>query len=150
MIPVFVGYELESTLNEMIRQIGEMEPTPVGAMFGFKLHSCDAERGEYVFECSSQPWMRNTAGFLHGGMSAAILDQAMSFIARARKPEKSRTSTVELQVYHHRPITTEEKLTVKINEISRTQSFIHFRGEIYCLNKLCLSGNGMFFNKKDS
>ena len=142
--------DLELSLREMIYQIGQMEPAPVGAMFQFDLCSCDSELGEYTFYCATAPWMRNTAGFLHGGIGATILDQAMSFVARACKPEGSRTSTVELQVYHHRPIIPEEKLFVKICQISRTQSFLNFRGEIYCRDMLCLSGTGMFYNKKES
>lgn len=137
----------EEKIRELIHQIGDMDPAPIGAMFGFELQRYYCDNDEAFFRCGTLPWMRNTAGMLHGGISTAVLDQAMSFVARALKADDQQTMTIQLQVSHHRPIIPEKKLDVIVRKTSISRSFIHFYGEIWQNEKLSLSGTGIFYLK---
>ena len=142
--------DIGSVLRQMLRDIRDMDPEPIGAMFRFELEMCDPKEGAYVFRCRTLPWMTNTAGVLHGGMGAAIMDQAMSFVARAVKPAQAATMTVQLQVEHHRPIDPGEKLRVFVNTVSMGHTLMNFRCEVFReehMDRPCLSGSGIFYNK---
>lgn len=67
-------HSMEQLLRLRIAQLHEAAPDSIGDLFQFELLSCDNETGKYRFRCRTQPWMRNPAGTLHGGMSAAIAD----------------------------------------------------------------------------
>lgn len=114
----------------------------------FCLLSCDCE--EIVMTCETLPWMRNVSGTLHGGLSAAILDQAMSFVAHSLKPGEGTAPAVQLSVNYHRPLQPGESVLVKVRVVSITRSLMHLTAEAFQASnqeKICLSGSGMYFFK---
>ncbi len=144
----------DSSLEEIVRnrleEIHTAAPESIGALMNFRLLSCDTRAGEYTMRCATLPWMRNIPGTLHGGMCATILDQAMGFIAYCVKPGEGIAPTVQLQVSYHRSLIPGEDVLVKVNVKSVTRSLMHLSAEAYSVNtpeKLCLSGNAVFFFK---
>ena len=130
--------------------IDRTDPALIGGMFSLSLEHYDAGAGEFRFFARTAPWMANSAGALHGGMGAALADQAMSYIARAVKPEGAVTATLQLQTDYHRPLGLEEELLVRVYAVNIGHSVMHFRCEISALgapDKLCLSAKGIFHNK---
>lgn len=144
---MFSEKNMETAIGELLRALNETEPAPIGAMFAFELLHCDPEADEVLFRCKTLPWMCNTVGVLHGGMGAAVLDQAMSYVARAVKPDHQQTATIQLQVYYHHPIIPGEELQVIVRKTSRSRSLMHFSSEVIAGGKLCLSGTAMFYLK---
>ena len=92
--------------------------------------------------------MRNSAGTLHGGLCATILDQAMGFVAHCLKPGEGAAPTVQLAVDYHRPLHPGENVIVKVHVVSVTRSLMNLTVEAVQESnpdKICLSGSGIFF-----
>ena len=141
---------LEEKLRDRLKEIRERTPDSIGAMMEYELLRCDSDRGEVVFRCKTLPWMRNIPGTLHGGMCATILDQAMGFVAYCAKSGEGTAPTVQLTVNYHRPIIPGDYILVNVHVLSASKSLMHLRSEAYREEnpeKICLSGNSVFFNK---
>ncbi len=141
---------LEAVVRDRLEEIHTTAPGSIGDLMDFRLLSCDTEAGEYTMQCRTLPWMRNIPGTLHGGLCATILDQAMGFIAYCVKPGEGIAPTVQLQVSYHRSLIPGEEVLVKVKVKSVTRSLMHLSGEVFAVKtpeKLCLSGNSVFFFK---
>ena len=141
---------LEEKLRNRLTEIRERTPDSIGAMMEYELLQCDGERGEVTFRCRTLPWMRNIPGTLHGGMCATILDQAMGFVAYCAKSGEGTAPTVQLTVNYHRPIIPGDYILVNVQILSASKSLMHLRSKAYREEnpeKICLSGNSVFFNK---
>lgn len=148
---VNVGNE-QSNLSERIRrriaQINACESESIAGMLRFRFVSC--ESGDITMTCQTMPWMRNPAGTLHGGMGAAILDQAMGFVAYSLREEQGIAPTVHLAVDYHRPLCPREPVTIKVHVVSVTRHFFSLTAEasqMPCSEKICLSGSGTYYYK---
>ena len=116
----------------------------------FELVFCDPKAGEYIFRCKTMPWMRNSAGTLHGGICATVLDQAMGFVAYCVMPGEGIAPTIQMQVSYHRALIPGEEIVVKVWTVSVTKSLMSFRAEAFQTStpeKLCLSGSATYFYK---
>ena len=67
------------------------------------------------------------AGFLHGGIIALLLDEAMGKLNRF---SDVRAVTAELTIEYLKPIRVEEEITVEANEVERDGRNLFHRGEI--------------------
>lgn len=144
----------ENDLGERVRQriaeISESVPGSIGDMMHFQLLSYDPEKEDFVMSCHTEPWMRNFAGTLHGGLCATILDQAMGFVSYCLKPGEGAAPTVQLEVDYHRPLHPGEDVIVKVHIVSATRSLMNLTVEAVQESnpdKICLSGSGIYFYK---
>ena len=141
---------LEEVVRRRIAQISEAVPGSIGDMMHFELISCDGEKGDFTMTCRTEPWMRNFAGTLHGGMCATILDQAMGFVSYCMKPGEGTAPTVQIEVDYHRPLMPGEDVIVKVHVVSATRSLMNLTAEATQAShpeKICLSGSGIYFFK---
>ena len=130
--------------------VANTAPGSVGDILQFRLLDYDPDRDEYRFTCQTAQWMRNFSGTLHGGMCAAVLDQAMGVVAYSLKTEDGTCPTVQMEVEYHRPLIPGEGILVKVRVISMTKSLINLTAEAFRASrqdKICLSGSGIFFRK---
>jgi len=67
------------------------------------------------------------AGFIHGGIIATVLDEAMGKVSRF---SDVRTVTVELNIQYLRPIRVDEEIQVEAYEKSRNGKHLIHLGEI--------------------
>ena len=144
----------ENDLGELVRQriaeISESVPGSIGDMMHFQLLSYDPKKEDFVMSCHTEPWMRNFAGTLHGGLCATILDQAMGFVSYCLKPGEGAAPTVQLEVDYHRPLHPGENVIVKVHVVSATRSLMNLTVEAVQESnpdKICLSGSGIYFYK---
>ena len=140
--------DMSERIRSRMAQINESEPESIAGMLRFRLVSC--ERDDITMTCQTMPWMRNPAGTLHGGMGAAILDQAMGFVAYCIKPGEGIAPTIQMQVSYHRPLISGEDVIVKVWVVSATRSLMSFRSEAFQAaspEKLCVSGSATYFFK---
>lgn len=140
--------ELSERVRCRIAQINASESESIAGMLCFQYLSC--ERGDITMTCQTMPWMRNPAGTLHGGMCAAILDQAMGFVAYSLRAGEGIAPTVHLAVDYHRPLCPGEPVTVKVHIVSVTRRFFTLTAQasqMSCPEKICLSGSGTYFFK---
>ena len=68
--------ELESNLKEAIQDAIELAPEGVVARLSPRFARLDFASKIVVLDYPSEPWMKNPAGFMHGGIIAAAMDNA--------------------------------------------------------------------------
>ncbi len=90
--------------QEYIRQLLEPEQT-VNALLthlGAKAEEISAERA--VVSCTAEPRLLQGVKLLAGGITAALLDEAMAYAVLARLHEGQSTTTVDLNVRYFRSV----------------------------------------------
>lgn len=137
-------------VNAVIRQMGELAADSIGNRFQFRLDAEQTDENCFVFVCTTENWMRNATGTLHGGMIAAIADQAMGQCAYCMKPGDGIEPSIELQVHYHRAFHPETEIQVRVYPVSITRSVMNFRSELFRNeepDKLCASAVGTYLYK---
>lgn len=150
MSAVNAGSKLEEVIRSRIEAFSQIVPGSIGDILQFRLISYDEETNVCIMTCETAPWMCNTAGTLHGGMCATILDQAMGFIAYSVKQGEGIAPTIQMSVDYHRPLIPGETALIKVRVISVTRSFISLSAEAMRAElpeRVCVSGTGIYFCK---
>ncbi len=146
-----VANELAQLVADRIREVSRAVPGSIGDQMGFQVVDHQAQDGTITMTCETAPWMCNFAGTLHGGMCAAIVDQAMGFVSYCLKPGEGAAPTVQLSVNYHRPLIPGEPVLVKVHVVSVTRSLMSLTAEAAVLSspeKICLSASGIYFFKR--
>lgn len=141
--------DLAEKVRRRIAQVDANIPGSIAEMLRFEVVGED--KGDIVMTCGTMPWMRNSAGTLHGGLCATILDQAMGFVSCCLKEGNDIAPTVQMSISYHRPLLPGEQVVVKVHVISVTHSLMNLTAEASqatCPEKICLSGSGMYFVKQ--
>lgn len=73
------------------------------------------ERGKAILSCENKKELSQSAGYMHGGMVAAILDTAGGFAAFTLIPQNCRIVTSELKINYMRPVIA--KKVIGIGEV---------------------------------
>ena len=140
--------DLGEKVRRRVAEVNADASGSIAGMMNFRFESC--ADGDVVFTCQTMPWMRNSAGTLHGGLCATILDQAMGFVAYCLKEGEGTAPTVHLSVDYHRPLRPGEGVKVSVHVVSVTRSLIKLTAEAYQASRperICLSGSGVYFFK---
>lgn len=132
-------------IEERIASFHEIAPGAICDLIPFTLVSLTDDTAS--FTCTTQHWMRNTFGALHGGMSTTILDQAMSLVAHCVKKGEGTTPCIEMQMSFHRPVAPCEEVDVVVRTLSVTKSLIRMTAELHQFGNLCVSATGTYFQK---
>jgi len=81
-------------------------------------------------------------GFIHGGIIALVLDEAMGKVNRFRGV---RAVTAELTIEYIRPVPVDEDLVIEAHEVERDGRNLYYVGEIWNLaGKALARGKGRF------
>jgi uncharacterized protein (TIGR00369 family) len=81
-------------------------------------------------------------GFVHGGIIATVLDEAMGKVNRF---SEVRAVTAELKVEFHRPVPVEEEILVEAFQLERNGRSLVHQGEIRdAWGQLLAKGTGRF------
>ena len=142
--------EMEDRLSYWITQLHERAPESIGDLLRFRVGPCDPKAGDYSFFASTEEWMKNAFGSLHGGIIGTILDQGMGMLSTCLMEGKAITPTVQMNVTYHRPFAPGDEVLLKVHVEAMTRTMIHMRGEAMCSSepeKLCVSATGIFFIK---
>ena len=144
--------DLGEKVRRRIETVNRSATGSIVEMLHFEMQAYLADRNEIVFLCETKPWMRNSAGTLHGGLCATILDQAMGYVAYCLKPGEGTAPAVQLKVDYHRPIHPGEQVLVGVSVLSQTKSLVHLIAQAHPLSnpeKLSFSGSGIYFYKPE-
>ena len=142
--------DLKEKLRVRLEQLHTLAPGSIGDQLMLELVDCDPVAGVYTMRCQTQPWMRNIAGTLHGGMCATLVDQAMGCVAYCAKPGEGIAPTIEMNVNYHRPLIPGEDALIRIRLQSVTKHLIHLASEVYSVKnpeKLCLASTAVYYFK---
>jgi uncharacterized protein (TIGR00369 family) len=77
---------------------GDMPMPPCAQLLGWRLLDHDAERGWARIEFQGRPEFLNPAGFIQGGLLAAMLDDCMGPAAWFKSKGEWFTSTIDMNV----------------------------------------------------
>lgn len=132
-------------LQAAVAGLHVLAPDTIGDRLDFSL----AEQGEdwYTFRCRTESWMANAAGTLHGGIAAAVVDQAMGFVVYAIQPGEGFSPTVEMNLSYHRPLRPQGGLLVRVQVMSRGKNLMHLRAELFMEDapeKRCVSATAVY------
>ena len=95
-----------------------------------RLAACSAGDRMLRIRYRTQPWQRNGRGQVHGGITAAMFDQAMGTLVRALSTPEHRIMTAELSVSYLRPLIPGAQAEVYARVLSAGRTFIRLRGEM--------------------
>lgn len=137
-------------VKAIICGVHETAPDSIGDSFHITLEETATTQSCFAFACATAQWMRNANGTLHGGMIAALADQAMGQCAYCMMPGPGIAPSIELQVQYHRAFPPEGNVRVLVYPVSITKSVMNFRAELYRQgepDKLCASASGVYLYK---
>lgn len=143
----------KKTIQEALAALQANGRDSLGAMLNFQLVDCDLERGDFLYRCSTQKWMCNPEGLLHGGISATVADHAMGLTANAVLHTDGFAVTVDMNLSYHRPMMPEKEIMVDVHVISVTSTLIRLRCEEYypeSPEKVRVSATSTYYVKKNS
>ena len=114
----------------------KLEPNPTNACFG--CGGANARGMQLAFEQDDAarcirgtfrmaPEYAGAGGFLHGGIIATLLDEAMGKVSRFRGV---RAVTAELNIEYLRPVPVEQEIVVEGREVGAQGRNYHRTGEI--------------------
>ena len=142
--------EMEDRLSYWITQLHERAPESIGDLLRFRVGPCDPKAGDYSFFASTEEWMKNAFGSLHGGIISTILDQGMGMLCHCLMNGSAITPTVQMNVTYHQPLMPGDGMLLKVYVESVTRTLIYTRAEAVNEiqpDKLCVTATGIFFIK---
>ena len=140
----------EPSVRNSISGLHRKAPGSIGDMMEFQVIAEDREKGEYLLRCRTFEWMRNALGTLHGGMGAAVVDQAMGFVAYSYMRGAGVTPTIQLQLNYHRPLVAGEDVLLRVRVISVTRTLVGMTCEAMAASdpeRICITATGTSFLK---
>ncbi len=117
--------ELLANLKEAVEDAVQLAPDGLVARMLPQVRKVDYLEGKIWMTYPSEPWMRNPAGGMHGGMIAAIFDNAMCSAVRGVAGIGD-SPTVNLQISYIRPVRigVPVEVEVRVNGCGRTMAYV--------------------------
>lgn len=103
---------------------------PSAVMMGWRLIAIDAEAGEIDVAFEGKPEFRNPAGYVQGGMIAAMMDDAMGPLLVAHTGGKKYPSTIDLHTHYLRPVPV-GPVTVKARVVRLGRQIAFLEAELF-------------------
>lgn len=141
---------MEQRLNYWLKLLHEHAPGSIGEMLHFEIGPCDEAAQCYTLYATTEMWMKNAFGTLHGGIISTALDQGMGMVASCMMDGTAITPTVEMNTTFHHGLLPERRMCLKIYATARTRTMLHLRAEVTDAaepEKLCASATGIFYIK---
>ena len=142
--------DMEQRLSDWIEELHRRAPESIGDLLRFRVGPCNPEEGRYCFHVSTEQWMKNAFGSLHGGIISTIMDQGMGMLATCLMNGTAITPTVQMNISYHHPMMPGDKVLLKIYVESITRTLMYMRAEAMKEDqpdRLCVTASGVFFAK---
>lgn len=115
-------------LNEM--REGRLAAPPVNETIGMTLESVEAGRASFGMRAEER--LANPAGVIHGGMTATLLDTALTIAVITTLPADKIATTTDLHVQYVRPLLpTGEKVVAEATLIHAGTTFATAEGRLH-------------------
>ena len=103
----------------------QLSPPPASKLLGWTLLRIDEEAGEIEVQFEGKPEFVNPAGFIQGGMLAAMLDDTVGPIVLVKTGYKKFATTIDLHVHYLKPVSPGKIRTFgKVNKLGNSISFL--------------------------
>ena len=142
--------EAQQRLSFWIAELHRRSPDSIGDLLHFRVASCRPEAGEYCFRVSTEDWMKNAFGNLHGGIISTIVDQGMGMLATCMMGGKANTPTVQMNITYQHPLMPGDPVLLNIHVEAVTRTLLYLRSEVRSAehpDKLCATASGVFYIK---
>lgn len=106
------------------------EPSPSAALMGWRLIAMDPQAGTMEVGFDGKAEFRNPAGFLQGGILAAMMDDTMGPCFVVHVQGKAYPSTIDLHTHYLRPVPVGE-VTVKARVVKAGKSVAFLEAELF-------------------
>lgn len=111
------------------------------------VYNCDAEKRTMEFVYHTSPWMQNTNGVVHGGITATMLDISMGLITMCMYGGTTLTPTVNMQISYLLPIPTDEDMLVRVHISHTGKNIAHVTAEMSRMDsdELYATSTGIYY-----
>ncbi len=143
--------QIERALSSFIDLLHKKAPNSIGDLIHLQVGECDVSSGDYTLYASTEAWMCNPYGTLHGGIISVMVDQAMGTLATCLTEGKAITPTVQLSLTFHHPLVSTQRTRLRLHVDAVTRTMLHLRAEAANEQepeKLCASATGIFYIKR--
>jgi len=110
--------------------IGGVPMPPSSILMGWRLISIDAQAGEMEVGFEGKPEFRNPAGYIQGGIIAAMMDDAMGPLLVAHTGGRHYPSTIDLHTHFLRPVPV-GSVTVKARVVRLGRQIAFLEAELF-------------------
>jgi uncharacterized protein (TIGR00369 family) len=116
---------------------GELPPSPMGRLMGFRL--VEVEEGRAVFVVEPGEHHSNGIGIAHGGLAATLLDSATGCAINTMMPAGRIFTTLEMKINYVRP------LTPKTGEVRCEARVIHAGSRVATAEGRIIDADGKLY-----
>lgn len=115
---------------------------------GLKTNFYELENGELVAICNTKDWHQSYPGRVHGGMSAALLDETIGR-AVSINDDTIWGVTVSLELKYKKPVPTDCEIKIVGRITSENRRLFEGSGEIYLPNgEVAVTATGKYMKMK--
>lgn len=145
--------QMEAYVKSEMLEFLERDPDSIYTMMHPRLVRCDLATRTLEMVMHTTPWMRNTNGMVHGGVSAAVIDTVGGMACRCFAPTGALTPTVSLQVSYLDMIPIDAQLHVRAVVTRPGRSIAHVQVEAFGVEEkehLYATGAAVYYIMKDA
>ncbi len=100
-------------------------PSPSAALLGWRLIDVDAEAGAMEVGFDGKPEFRNPAGFIQGGILAAMMDDTMGPCLVLHLKGQAFPTTIDLHTHYLRPVRVGPvSVKAKVTKVGKSITFL--------------------------
>lgn len=122
--------KMDQYFASLARKFSDLNPGGICDMLEQRVESCDEAGKTFVCSYPVRKWMVNANSFLHGGITAAMFDQAMGvlsmYCAKGRE-----TPTIDIRVSFCRPVPENTRLFIRSRILGVGNTLIQTAADAY-------------------
>ena len=123
-----------------------VSPNELNLHFHPELVACDGPGHSLTFRFHTYPWMTNPGGVTHGGIIAALFDNAMGMTCTTLY--QAMTPTITLTVNYARPVPLERDVLIRTHAVTTGGTSAQLTAELYFENEpdaLLATASGVYY-----
>lgn len=140
--------QMRQSVETILAFLSRELPDAVQNMAAPRFVACDYEAKTLELAFDVQPWMRNPANILHGGLTAMMLDSTMGILSRCYVRGEGITPTITMEVSYLLPIPIGAELHVRARAAHTGRAISNLLAEAWVADepgRLCATASGAFF-----
>lgn len=141
--------QMQASIKEILAYLSRELPDAIQNMAAPRFVACNFEEKTLELAFEIQPWMRNPANILHGGLTAMMLDTTMGTLSRCYARGEGITPTITMEVSYLLPIPVGSTLHVRAHAAHTGRAVNNLTAEAWVAStpgKLSATASGAFYS----
>ena len=141
--------QMQASVKDILAYLSRELPDAIQNMAVPRFVACDFEEKTLELAFEIQPWMRNPANILHGGLTAMMLDTTMGTLSRCYVRGEGITPTITMEVSYLLPIPIGSTLHVRAHASHTGRAANNLTAEAWVAStpgKLAATASGAFYS----